>query len=61
MQKWEYMHIICQGQTHPYAINGQLVKDYPHIAILLNQLGDEGWELVSQYEFVFCLKRPKSN
>ena len=60
MQKWEYLTIVAkQSQDfwfRPTWINNQEIKDWEKGSLLvdyINKLGDEGWELVSEYMDTF--------
>lgn len=65
MQKWEYLFVDCFAGS-PRWVNGSELPGWKSnkIFALANQLGEEGWELVSGspgpvlYQFFF--KRPKS-
>lgn len=53
MQKWEYSLVKCEQDRndnwHPRFINGQERKHWengPDIPAFLNQVGEEGWELI---------------
>ena len=73
MQKWEYLtYQFCIGhKPEGYRINGELFeRTFDHKALtdnlkfdqaMLNKLGEQGWELVSQTDGeVYYFKRPKS-
>lgn len=55
MQKWEYLYIIAQWQEKeavwlPRFANDRELPDWKKgqtLSAMMNQLGDEGWELVS--------------
>jgi hypothetical protein len=65
MQKWEYLTVVYisrKDKQVPYYINGQEIKDLknqPDMATHLNQLGQQGWEMVA-YDFsgAATFKRP---
>ena len=69
MQKWEYLHVRSvkfnfDNDTWVYQMNGNISERGPEWQ-LLNELGEEGWNLVSTYADsqkvnLFILKRPKS-
>jgi hypothetical protein len=67
MQKWEYIYMIVSYlQTQPRYINGQELKNWktmPEMWTHLNQLGEQGWELVhikwNGYNAVTTFKRLK--
>ena len=48
MQRWEYL-ILEVEQDRPRLINGQELHGWDSLKLyaLLNQLGEEGWEMVS--------------
>ncbi len=77
MTKWEYMYVVAIEQPphdwHPVTVNGKEFEKWkfgrgfigPDLHEFLNQLGQEGWELVSAapyYEqirnYLLILKRP---
>jgi hypothetical protein len=72
MQKWEYLFVVAEHgrhNWHPRRVNGQELRDWekgPTISEYANQLGMEGWELVSNYCYDkagkatnrFAFKRP---
>ena len=47
MQKWEYLILNTDGPRVTHVQNRALPHPLPFVWDLLNQLGDEGWELVS--------------
>lgn len=52
MQKWEYLVAACilNEKTDKWQfVCGN--KEYPNTQVMLNTLGDEGWELVSSVPF----------
>ena len=60
MQKWEYLFVIAKAapdlEVRPTRINGQKIADWekgPLLYDYINKLGDEGWELVSEYMDTF--------
>ena len=71
MQKWEYLVIrgeYSNGRFRPHFVNEQELTDWRKISLVsfLNQLGDEGWELVGSLGFLtggpqnkLLFKRPK--
>ncbi|HEY1353108.1 MAG TPA: hypothetical protein VGF67_26130 [Ktedonobacteraceae bacterium] len=71
MQKWEYLVIRGEhrgGQFMPRFINDQEQRDWKRASLpfLLNQPGNDGWELVGAvgystgyYDNELLLKRPR--
>ena len=66
MQQWEYLIVIAVGAVYNVAmVNGEITKKpQPTVWDYLNQMGKEGWEVVTtastdQYNLnhVFTLKR----
>jgi hypothetical protein len=64
MQKWEYLALYYSGGNR-YAdtsgrtwktASGERVND---IISFLNQLGEEGWELIGREDEPYIFKRPK--
>ncbi len=66
MQQWEYLHVVMDigssgrvvarstnWQEQPNWKKGPLFSDY------LNQLGNQGWELVAVEATRYIFKRPK--
>ncbi len=54
MQKWEYLEVAALDRGNsfwvPYRVNGEELKDWrkgPNIHTYLNELGQQGWELVT--------------
>lgn len=53
MQKWEYLFVTAEyekDQWRPKYVNGQELRDWkkgPFIHDYSNQLGEQGWEIVS--------------
>lgn len=61
MQKWEYLEVES-AYNRVLAINGKEVKDWQEgtrMIDYLNQVGDEGWELIAIDENRYLFKRPK--
>lgn len=61
MQKWEYLLVVAMD-GRPRYIHGQELRDWqrgPNILDYLNQLGDQGWELVNFDSGAYMFKRPK--
>jgi len=66
MQKWEYCVVDLEG-TKKYIMvasgaNGSKFLGYenvPHFSAYLNQLGEQGWEVVTQLNYQIILKRQK--
>lgn len=61
--RWEYLHLEVDGSDKPKSLNGQGVTK-KHISVVINELGDQGWELVTVYPKanavnVMLFKRPK--
>ncbi|MCB9442870.1 MAG: hypothetical protein H6669_01430 [Ardenticatenaceae bacterium] len=69
MQKWEYLSMV---HVDKLVINGDIVaeappkglfgggKKLPSVISVLNDLGDQGWELVATNGGYFYFKRPKN-
>ena len=53
MQKWEYLFIGAdydEGVVRPIYVNDQPLPDWkkgPTLSVYVNQLGEQGWELVA--------------
>jgi hypothetical protein len=52
MQRWAYLFVISEivkGTLRPRWMQGQELPDWTRLSLreLCNQLGDDGWELVS--------------
>ena len=72
MTKWEYLLLISKitvgGDEKPWIINGHGLRGWdkgPDLLDYINQLGDEGWDLVTEYKEAvgvrgYWFKRPKS-
>ena len=65
--KWEYLVVIREnvgfydgGTLASLGEKGIKTKISPDLAMSLNSLGNEGWELISHLESEFVFKRPKS-
>ena len=70
MQKWEYytvkfMIFADKGKTYLTQANdqdlgtGPFSSSYPELDAYLNNLGDQGWELVGRNAGIYHFKRPK--
>ena len=68
MQKWEYLYVgVDYNSDKPRYINGQELRDWkrqPHISVFMNQMGEQGWELVAFFNpsatvSPMVFKRPK--
>jgi hypothetical protein len=59
MRRFEYKVIRYLKE---YTVRGHETRDLPYLEDLVNQLGDEGWELVTWHEHQteFLLKREKA-
>ncbi len=70
MQKWEYMclQVLYNTKTSPAKIAGETVHSVPQIEKVINELGEQGWELTTTWEYAVSgkggptlfFKRPKS-
>ena len=66
IMKWEYLVVIREnagfygGTLASLGDKGIKTKISPDLAVSLNSLGNEGWELISHFESEFVFKRPKS-
>lgn len=63
MQKWEYLQLKLftdYGEVR-YAVNGQFKHEWNNQAFhaILNNLGDQGWELVTEEAREYLFKRAK--
>ena len=64
--KWEYLVVVREnagfygGTLASLGDKGIKTKISPDLAVSLNSLGNEGWELISHFESEFVFKRPKS-
>ncbi len=69
MQKWEYLHVIAwdlgKWRYVPRFVNRKEVPNWEKgtdIFEFANQLGEQGWELVSGTDFIHLVfKRPNPN
>jgi hypothetical protein len=67
MQRWEYL-VLEVEQDHPRLMNGQELRGWDSLKLyaVLNQLGEEGWEMVGtqstpSYTFAkLFFKRPRA-
>ena len=64
MQKWDYLHLIYSTayDTPTFTLNNKNMlvgKRPPPLFEVLNQLGEEGWELVAKDVTYYLFKRPK--
>ncbi len=69
MQKWQYLYVeVDFGSSKPKLINGQELRDWkkqPHISVFMEQMGDQGWELIGFFNQGYnttnpmIFKRPK--
>jgi len=64
MQRWEYLWVVIPNSLGKMKVAGEKV----HALEYINQLGDEGWELVSVEQgfpgsglsdYILFFKRPK--
>jgi len=72
MQSWEYCSLSLEWNNEQKTsgvseVNGIAFKDWkrwPHYSVYLNQLGDQGWEVVASFSHIsineIILKRPKT-
>ncbi len=75
MQKWEYLILTREYEksvNHPciVSVNGKSLAEggsflsspkYPSAWDFLNQVGNDGWELIGIDQANYVLKRPKQN
>jgi hypothetical protein len=67
IMKWEYLVVVREnagfygGTLASLGDKGIKTKISPDLAVSLNSLGNEGWELISHFESEFVFKRPKSS
>ncbi len=67
MVKWEYMYLdLKHTRTHEGKIAGEDARHIYQSEAILNELGNEGWEVVAaanpgmgQFNVMVILKRPK--
>ncbi len=65
MQKWEYLQLLYNStgrNFYIHRINDQEIgtdQERPSLLSYLNELGEQGWEIVSIGDGVALLKRPK--
>ncbi len=64
MQKWQYTCLFVNGEHNVVKKDGKSSLNEP-IWVMLNRLGEEGWEVVSattyqESDSYIILKRPKS-
>jgi hypothetical protein len=65
MQRWEYLTITIAGYQWSDSLGRQgSVPSYkgiamPNVTQLLNELGEQGWELAGAIEMTLYLKRPR--
>lgn len=65
MQKWEYLFVKRLGtgmrsaDTVVYAVNGQKLES-GEIWDVANEMGRQGWELISVEQETYSFKRPIS-
>ena len=68
MQKWEYMCLQApHTRTSSAKIAGETVHPVPQIEKIINELGEQGWELTGVWEYAVSgkagptlfFKRPK--
>lgn len=65
MQKWEYIIVQYRYErekSRPRFINGNELKDWkkgPELSVHLNQLGEQGWELIQINGVEYIYKRPR--
>lgn len=64
MQRWEYLWVVIPNSLGKMKVAGEKVHAFEYV----NQLGDEGWELVSVEQgfpgsglsdYILFFKRPK--
>ncbi len=62
MGKWEYLYVeVTYDDVHrPYSANGKEVQGGQGMTIYdySNWLGQQGWELVMEYQVFLIFKRP---
>jgi hypothetical protein len=63
--KWEYLVVVREagfygGTLVSLGDKGIKTKINPDLAVTLNSLGNEGWELISHLESECVFKRPRS-
>ncbi|MBI3964178.1 MAG: DUF4177 domain-containing protein [Chloroflexi bacterium] len=63
MTKWEYLFVTCDHfMHHPWSINGEELRDERAsmpVPTFVNDLGDQGWELVSaQFQAELSMRGP---
>jgi hypothetical protein len=62
MQRWEYLEVITANDNRILFIDGKETKwtSRPTLTLYLDELGEEGWELVGimEKERTFYFKRP---
>jgi hypothetical protein len=65
MQKWEYLFIKRLGtglrshDTVLYSVNGKRLES-EEIWSVANEMGQQGWELISVEQETYSFKRPQS-
>ena len=65
MTKWEYLTVTASShrdELKPNLVNGRELRDWtkgPNISDYINQLGYQGWELVTVDGWNYYFRRPK--